>query len=140
VHSYLSPFLCMWMINVQPSLPIFWCSSRTPDHLTHASQSKDSFPVQGFEHFRSDFTTTYSLWCTSTIEMVFSSPNVPRVCSAGVIVTGFKRSLKYSLQLSRMSFSFLSKTPFSSLMDLSLWNLFQRRSRMVCLNILVAFQ
>ena len=34
VHSLLSPFLCMGMIN----LPIFRCAYKTPWHLTHTSQ------------------------------------------------------------------------------------------------------
>jgi len=51
--------------------------------------------------------------------MVFSSPKCTSCVFGSVIVTSFKRSLKYSLHLPRLSFSFLSKTPFWSLIDLA---------------------
>ena len=45
VHSLLSPFLCMEMIN----LPIFRCHSKTPCHLTHTSQpNHPAFQVPQF--------------------------------------------------------------------------------------------
>ena len=53
--------------------------------------------------------------------MVFSSPKCTSCVFGNVIVTSFKTSLKYSLHLPRISFSFLSKTPFWSLINLAVW-------------------
>jgi len=44
-----------------PSLPIFRCSPRTPGHLTHTGQPKNSFSIPDFVHFRSNFITAFSL-------------------------------------------------------------------------------
>ena len=58
----------------------------------------------------------------------------------GVILTGFTRSLKYSLHLPRLAPSLLSKTAFCSLMDLAVWMLLPRRPRVVYQNNLLACQ
>jgi len=62
---------------------------------------------------------------TLTALMLFCATKRISCVSGGVIVTGFKRSLKYSPDLPRMSSSSLSKTPFSSLMGLEVWDLLQ---------------
>jgi len=74
-------------------------------------------------------------WC-------FTPTNAPRVFG-GVIVTGFKRFLKYSLHLPRISFSLLTKTPFRCLMDFEGWDLLPQRRHTVlpehfaCLPVIV---
>ena len=40
-----------------PGLLIFRCSLRTPGHLAHRNQLNNSFMIEGFDHFRSDFIT-----------------------------------------------------------------------------------
>ena len=44
-----------------PSLPIFRCFSRTPDHLTHTSQRKNSFEIdeRNFKHYESNWISSY---------------------------------------------------------------------------------
>ena len=108
-----------------PSLPIFPCPSRTSDHLTHTSQPKNS-SIQGSEHFRSDDIASanrqpsvLTAWKTFAALMIFSSPKYTSCLSDGVVVTGFKKSLKHCLHLVKTYSSLLRKTPIWSLMDLS---------------------
>ena len=51
------------------TLPIFWCPPKTSSYLRSTSQPKNSFSIQGLEHFRSNFTATccHSASCEKTI-------------------------------------------------------------------------
>jgi len=76
-----------------PSFPTFRCPSRTPGQLTHMNKPKNSFSVQDFEHFRSDFIEACSIFSalitikTSLAVMVFSTPK----CNSSVSNGMFKR-------------------------------------------------
>ena len=56
IHSYLPS--CVW--GSSPQFDDFCCPSRSPCHLTHTSRTKNSFSVQGFEHFSSNFNAAFS--------------------------------------------------------------------------------
>ena len=72
---------------------------------------------------------------SSVSVVIFSSPKCTSCVSDGeILVTAFKRSIKYSVHLPRMSSSLLSKTTIWPLMDLVVWDLLLQRCWMVCQN------
>jgi len=70
----------------------------------------------------------------------FHPLNIPWCVSDCNIVTGFKRTSKYSLHPQIVSPSVVSTTPFLSVMDLAALDLLTRKRRMVCQNTLVTCQ
>ena len=141
IHSRL--LFCVWGWSprfVNLSTP----SKNTRPHDTHelAKELLDS----NFEHFRSGFITALTAFSnltarkTSAAVITFSFCNSTSFVSDGVIVTGFKRSLKNSHHLLRMFSLFLSKTPFWSLTVLSVRHLLSQRPWMVLQNIFLAYQ
>ena len=108
-----------------PTLPIVRCSSRTPGHLTYTSQPKNSLTkalsISGRISSQPAAFPVFSILTareTSAALRVFFHPKCTSCVFGGVTVTGFKRFLKYSLHLPRMSFSLLRKAPFWFSMDL----------------------
>ena len=81
LHCFLSPFLCMRMITLQlTNLAVPFQNSLPPD----TKESAKELYSKSVEHFSLDFIAAYSVLTarkTSAAGMVFSSPNIPRVCS-----------------------------------------------------------
>jgi len=106
IHSCLP--VCLWgwspqFANLSLNLSV---PDRTPGHMTHTGQPKNS-SIQGIEHFKSGVIAAFSvLTATKTLPagMVYSSRKCTSCASGGVVVTGFKWSLKYSLHTPRLSF------------------------------------
>jgi len=109
---------------VNSSLLIFWCPSGIPGHLTHTSQPKKCLYATRHRPFRSDFIQRF--FHILTVRKILSAVIVffifkfTSCVSNGIMVTSFKRSLKYSLHLRKMFSSLLKKKHFGLLMDIAI--------------------
>ena len=124
-------------------LPVFWYFSKFPLHLVHPCQPTYSFSVQCFQNFRRDFVFTSRLIlfgfqssygrCHFFQYKNFLFPKLIVLHNSVVdALTGFNKSLKYSLHCERISFSSFRMFQVESLMKVVVSKLFPRKRQMVC--------
>ena len=133
--------------NNHTCVPVFWCFSKFPRHLTHPCQPTYSFSVRCLQHFKSDFIFTSSLsglqssYCCCHFcqcdDFLFPKINC-LTCAVVVTIIGFNRPSEHSLHRERISFVSLRMFPVESLMEVVVLDLFPRRRQMVSQNTLFA--
>ena len=126
-------------------MPVFWCFSRFPRHLTYFCQTRYSFSVQCLQYFRLDFVLTSRFSGFQSSIVAISSVDVKTFSfqklivshvSVGVALNRFKKYSKYYLHRKRNYFSSLKMFPIESLMEIVVFKHFPHLRRMVCQNTL----